>query len=271
MRGQLLASASLSRKYRINTAIALTVVNRGGHGRSLLPKMKRPALPAIRCCMAALLAVFALWANPQALAQDQAPPQSTSRGENFSANKPPAQLFASDCTGAGCHKGPQGLGKGQFPGMLASFLREHYTNSRESAAALAGYLSGFQSAPASREARTPPRPSKPVGSSAAVPAPAAPSGPSLSEGIITNEPKPQPSEARVPRQTPGGRTSRAAARPDDDPAATPAPPVAGPPAHPPAVEPRRGRLPAAAAAVPVEPEAAPAPPPPPPKQFDIFD
>ena len=38
------------------------------------------------------------------------PPQGVSRGENFSA-KPPAQLFASDCTWAGCHKGPQGLGR----------------------------------------------------------------------------------------------------------------------------------------------------------------
>ena len=68
------------------------------------------------------------------------PPQGTSRGENFSA-KPAPQLFASDCTGAGCHRGPQGLAaKGRLG--LSSFLREHYTNSRESASALADYLSG---------------------------------------------------------------------------------------------------------------------------------
>ena len=70
------------------------------------------------------------------------PPQGGSRGENFSAGKPPAQLFASDCTGAGCHKGPQGLAKDRGQSGLASFLREHYTNSRESAAALAAYLAG---------------------------------------------------------------------------------------------------------------------------------
>jgi len=61
------------------------------------------------------------------LAQDRAPPPpATSRGENFSA-KPPAALFASDCTGSGCHKGPQGLARNAGPGGLglAGFLREH--------------------------------------------------------------------------------------------------------------------------------------------------
>jgi hypothetical protein len=150
-------------------------------------------------------------------------------------------LFASDCTGAGCHKGPQGLSKGQFPGALASFLREHYTNSRESAAALAGYLSGMASASAPREAATP-RPGKPA---AAAPAPA-PSSPGWSDGIIAVEPRPAPNQARAPRQFPGGRTSRAAVRPDDEPAATPQLPVP-------------------------EPAAAPPPAPKPPKQYDIFD
>ena len=69
------------------------------------------------------------------------PPQGTSRGENFS-NKQPALLFASDCMGAGCHRSPQGLAKGQGASSLTAFLREHYTNSRESAASLASYLLG---------------------------------------------------------------------------------------------------------------------------------
>jgi hypothetical protein len=284
MRGQSLAPASLSRNYRLKTGFALICVKWPWPGRLSLPGMKRRGPPKSRLCVAALGAFIGLWATSQALAQDQAPPQGTSRGENFSANKPPAQLFASDCTGAGCHKGPQGLGKGQMQGMLASFLREHYTNSRESAASLAGYLSGIPSGPP-REARTPPsppRPSKPVGTAAAAPVPG-PSGSSWSEGIIANEPKPPPSEARTPRQTPGGRTSRAAARPDDEPAATPpAPPVAAPPsAHVAPIEPRtpRGRQPAATAAAPPSPDsdftpaAVPSPPPPAskPKQFDIFD
>ena len=224
-------------------------------------------------CVAAVAVLLALWPLSDTLAQDQSPTQSTSRGENFSA-KPPAQLFASDCTGAGCHKGPQGLGRGQFPGSLANFLREHYTNSRESAAALAGYLSNIPRG-AAAEPRTP-RSGKPA-ATANAPASALPS---WGEGA---EAKPIPGEVRPPRPIPGGRTSRAAARPDEDPAATPpAPPVAAPPAaeSSPPVRAQRGRHPAATAATavaptpppPPEPEAAPAPPPAPPKpQFDIFD
>jgi len=224
--------------------------------------------------MAAFATLLSLWPLSDSFAQDQAPPpQGTSRGENFSA-KPPAQLFASDCTGAGCHKGPQGLGRGQFPGSLANFLREHYTNSRESAAALAGYLSNIPRG-AAAEPRTP-RSGKPAAT-----ANAPESGlPNWGEGA---ESKPAPGEVRPPRPIPGGRTSRAAARPDEEPAATPpSPPVAAPPAleSSPPVRTQRGRHPAATAATaaaptpppPPEPEAAPASPPAPPKpQFDIFD
>jgi len=225
-------------------------------------------------CCSALVALLSLWPLSDSSAQDQSrPPQGTSRGENFSA-KPPAQLFASDCTGAGCHKGPQGLGRGQFPGSLANFLREHYTNSRESAAALAGYLSNIPRG-AAAEPRTP-RSGKPAAT-----ANAPESGlPNSGEGA---ESKPAPGEVRPPRPIPGGRTSRAAARHDEEPAATPpSPPVAAPPAleSSPPVRTQRGRHPAATAATaaaptpppPPEPEAAPASPPAPPKpQFDIFD
>ncbi len=85
------------------------------------------------------------------------PAQNVPRGENFSA-KPAAQLFASDCTGAGCHRGPQGLAKrGAFG--LTSFLRQHYTNSQQSAAALAAYLAGVpgDARPAPRQ-KAEPRP-----------------------------------------------------------------------------------------------------------------
>src|ERR671919_585934 len=118
---------------------------------AVVAKMKCPFSPK-SWCWVAVLAVLLLCPLADASAQDHpAAAQGTSRGENFSA-KPPAQLFASDCTGAGCHKGPQGLGRGQFPGSLASFLREHYTNSRESAAALAGYLSSIPKGGDAREA-----------------------------------------------------------------------------------------------------------------------
>lgn len=74
--------------------------------------------------------------------------------ENLYANKTPAQIFASDC--AICHKSPQGLSKagGAFGFGLESFLREHYTASRESAAALAKYIQAVDSGPVAPEKGT---------------------------------------------------------------------------------------------------------------------
>jgi hypothetical protein len=179
--------------------------------------------------------------TPQAQA---APPPAASRGENFSA-KPAAQLFASDCTGAGCHKGPQGLAKDRGAGSLASFLREHYTNSRESASALAAYLVGVPGA-----ARADPKQQQPRAAArtddaqkpaerkppAAIP-PAAVAAPSGETGEPAAKPAPAPT-ARAPR----GRQ-----------AVAPAPQAAPPPAAP-------------------EPPPPPAAPPEPPKpQWDIFD
>lgn len=68
--------------------------------------------------------------------------------ENLYGNKTPAQIFASDC--AICHKSPQGLSKAGGPlGLgLEGFLREHYTASRESAAAIAKYIQSVDTAPA---------------------------------------------------------------------------------------------------------------------------
>lgn len=57
--------------------------------------------------------------------------------ENLDAGKTGAQLYAADCTI--CHKSPDGLAKAGVLG-LESFLREHYTASRESAAMIADYL-----------------------------------------------------------------------------------------------------------------------------------
>jgi mono/diheme cytochrome c family protein len=66
--------------------------------------------------------------------------------ENLDQGKSPAQLFASDC--AICHKSPQGLAKAGGILGLESFLREHYTASRESAAAIASYLKAVGQPPA---------------------------------------------------------------------------------------------------------------------------
>jgi hypothetical protein len=59
---------------------------------------------------------------------------------NIDQGKPPSEIFESDC--ATCHKSARGLADGKNSLMLSSFLREHYTASREQAAALAAYVLG---------------------------------------------------------------------------------------------------------------------------------
>jgi len=79
--------------------------------------------------------------------------------DDLDRGKSGAQLYASDC--AICHKSPQKLDLGNTGGIfgLDSFLREHYTASRESAAAVAAYLRSVQQAapatPARRRVRKP--------------------------------------------------------------------------------------------------------------------
>ena len=65
--------------------------------------------------------------------------------ESLDKGKTPAQLFASDCSP--CHKSPQGLAKSGGLFGLDGFLREHYTASRESAAAIANYLKSMEAPP----------------------------------------------------------------------------------------------------------------------------
>jgi hypothetical protein len=59
---------------------------------------------------------------------------------NIDQGKPAAQIFANDC--AACHKATRGLASGKNSLTLSLFLREHYTASREQAAALAAYVLG---------------------------------------------------------------------------------------------------------------------------------
>jgi len=66
--------------------------------------------------------------------------------ESLDQGKTPAQLFASDCSI--CHKSPQGLTRAGGIRGLDSFLREHYTASKETAAAIAGYLRAMDTGPA---------------------------------------------------------------------------------------------------------------------------
>jgi len=59
---------------------------------------------------------------------------------NIDAGKSSAEIYASDC--ATCHKTPRGLAVGKNSLTLSSFLREHYTASRDQASALAAYVLG---------------------------------------------------------------------------------------------------------------------------------
>jgi len=59
---------------------------------------------------------------------------------NIDQGKSPSEIFANDC--AACHKSTRGLASGKNSLMLTLFLREHYTASREQAAALAAYVLG---------------------------------------------------------------------------------------------------------------------------------
>ena len=116
-----------------------------------------------------------------AWAQGKKPEQSGP--QDYDAGKTPAQLFASDC--GICHKSPQGLAKANGPFGLESFLREHYTSSRQSAAALARYLAA-------------------VGEGAKPPARAA----------VKRAPKPKPADAK-PGDAKPGEAKSGEAKPDE--------------------------------------------------------
>ena len=71
---------------------------------------------------------------------------------NLDQGKSPAQIFAAAC--AECHKAPRGLANGKGATALTEFLREHYTTSRDQAAALAAYvLTGRNTDPGTSGAR----------------------------------------------------------------------------------------------------------------------
>ena len=59
---------------------------------------------------------------------------------NLDQSKTAAQLYASNCTT--CHESPQSVSNSKSLSKLESFLSQHYTSNRESAANLAAYLKG---------------------------------------------------------------------------------------------------------------------------------
>ncbi|HEY6024015.1 MAG TPA: hypothetical protein VIV34_07530 [Pseudolabrys sp.] len=94
----------------------------------------------LRCGVCATVGIWVLCSAGVAGAQ-----------ENLDQGKTPAQLFAANC--AICHKSPQGLAKAGGLLGLDSFLREHYTASKESASALAAYLKAMDTAAPARAGR----------------------------------------------------------------------------------------------------------------------
>jgi hypothetical protein len=59
---------------------------------------------------------------------------------NLDQGKSASQIFSGAC--AECHKAAHGLARGKSADTVAEFLREHYTTSRDQAAALAAYVVG---------------------------------------------------------------------------------------------------------------------------------
>jgi hypothetical protein len=76
--------------------------------------------------------------------------------ENLDEGKTPAQLYVADC--AICHKTTRGMTRAGGMLGLESFLREHYTASRESAAAIARYLRQVDRGPLPAEHKRTARP-----------------------------------------------------------------------------------------------------------------
>lgn len=74
---------------------------------------------------------------------------SPARAENLDAGKSPQAMFAGTCSA--CHASPRGLGKGMSASGIASFLREHYTASPQSAAAIAAYVASAGPDPRAKE------------------------------------------------------------------------------------------------------------------------
>src|SRR6478752_7327274 len=86
-----------------------------------------------------IVSLMAMLAITPAIAQD-----------NYEAGKTPAQMFSTDC--ALCHKSPSGLSTASGMFGLESFLRQHYTASREAAAKIAAYLRSVDAAQPPRAA-----------------------------------------------------------------------------------------------------------------------
>jgi hypothetical protein len=108
---------------------------------------------------------------------------------NLDQGKSASQIFSAACVE--CHKAPHGLAKGKSASTVADFLREHYTTSRDQAAALAAYVVG------GRDIVAAPAPGK-------KPPAESPKTPALAE-----EPKPPKHQAQKPPKPGEGASANA--------------------------------------------------------------
>jgi hypothetical protein len=140
---------------------------------------------------------------------------------NIDQGKSPADIFANDC--AACHKSTRGLANGQNSLALSSFLREHYTASKEQANALAAYVlanGGGSGTPQKPVAVSEPKSSEPKSSEPKSSEPKSSDARSSEpKGIKSSEPKSseaKPSDSRAAGAKPAVRPTRAAARGEEE-------------------------------------------------------
>lgn len=141
---------------------------------------------------------------------------SAAAQENLDQGKTAAQLYASDC--AICHKSPNAIAKSGGIFGMEGFLRQHYTASRESAAAIANYLKGFGDAPAGPAKKAATRKSSKDGKKGAE---------KKSDGAVTlpgdNKPaEAKPAEPKAPETKPAeSKPAESKPEPKAEPAPTP--------------------------------------------------
>jgi hypothetical protein len=179
---------------------------------------------------------------------------------NIDEGKTPAHIWASDC--GACHKTTRGLANGRGSSELASFLSEHYTSSREEAAAVARYVlagGGGVGTPAPVHREKPERPTASAEQPGRQAKPATrPEEAAAPGGKRKRQPREQvrPAAARGAKPEPAGREAVPHGTADRRERGAPASKPGGPKTRQ-AREPEPG--PTTAAAAPVAPVAPPAP------------
>jgi len=166
---------------------------------------------------------------------------------NIDQGKSPAEIFANDC--ATCHKSARGLANGRGSSGLASFLVEHYTASKDQAAALAAYVMGAGGGEAAPAARAPKPASAPERNRASA-EPAAP----------PSRPAEKPDQAPPAAGRPGPQPATASRNHRNEPAPTPpaeqpAAVVAEPAPSSPSAQESPATLPGPSAAAPANPDS----------------